>query len=128
MNSQAERLKSKCPGCAHWGKGHIINIVTTKEVCTVKLVNDSGLNEHAAKMQETDESRVASWRDCSVAFCERQKPKLLKRLFGKRKPKRYCPMCGSRIGRNEFSAFCSMECAMKFMDKEEKDGAFQDRG
>lgn len=120
MNSQSERFKDKCPGCGNWGKGHVIDVVSSKPLCTVKLVEEARLAEIIHAMIETDEGRVAPWRLCSENYHERPKENLLSRLFGRKKVhKHYCPVCGSRI--HNMGAFCNVECAIKYMEDKGND-------
>lgn len=120
MNSQAERFKDKCPGCGNWGKGHVIDVVSPKPLCTIKLVEEARLAEIIHTMMETDEARVAPWRLCAGNYCERPKETLLSRLFGRKHiSKHYCPVCGKRI--KNMGAFCNIECAIKYMEEKKDD-------
>lgn len=133
MNSPEERINEKCPTCAHWGKGHILNIATKKEMCTIKLVVDSELEIMAENLQTTDAGRTLPWRICCTSYAERPKVRPLDKLLWRfrKKNRRYCPMCGKRIrgeGETETGgAFCSMDCAIKFIESEGENGPLQNR-
>jgi predicted nucleic acid-binding Zn ribbon protein len=121
LNTPEERLKEKCPGCQNWGKGHVIDIVTKKEVCTAELCDKARLQEVAEEMQKDGAGRVASWRVCSESYSPaRVKRGFLRGLLKRSKNKRYCPMCGSKIPDGTLGHFCSMECAVKYIEQSEE--------